>query len=159
MEALRQWGFSLCAAALACSLIRMLLPRTSLTRTLQMALSVFFLTVLIQPLWKAELAEEISIRSTSGMEEAERIAETLDAALIGEVIDKIESDVYRILEQMGIRRDQVRISLVHTESALQLEIRLSSEVTVEEEMVGERLEEEISLPTKVSKEERYGTDK
>ena len=159
MAALRQGGFSLCAAALACSLIRMLLPRTSLTRTLQMALSVFFLTVLIQPLWKAELAEEISIRSTSGMEEAERIAETLDAALTGEVIDKIESDVYRILEQMGIRRDQVRISLVHTESALQLEIRLSSEVTVEEEMVGERLEEEISLPTKVSKEERYGTDK
>ena len=80
MEALRQWGFSLCVAALACSLIRMLLPRTSLTRTLQVALSVFFLTVLIQPLWKAELAEEISIRSTSGMEEAERIAETLDAA-------------------------------------------------------------------------------
>lgn len=50
MDAVRQWAFSLCAAAMACAVIELLLPSISLAKMTRLALSVFFLCVLIQPL-------------------------------------------------------------------------------------------------------------
>ena len=158
MDALRQWGFSLCAAAMACSLIRTLFPHSSLTKTLRIALSVFFLTVLIQPFGAVELTGEIAAQASSGMEEAERIAETLDMALTEGIADEIENEVHRILGELGIAQDRAAVSLLRTEEGLQLKIRLSPEVALEVEKVRNRVEEEISLPAEVSKEENDGTD-
>ena len=70
MDAVRQWAFSLCAAAMACAVIELLLPSISLAKMTRLALSVFFLSVLIQPLGLEAHRSEISLKTGQGMEQA-----------------------------------------------------------------------------------------
>ena len=74
MDAVRQWAFSLCAAAMVCAVIELLLPSISLAKMTRLALSVFFLCVLIQPFGLEAHRGEISLKTGQGMEQAEEYA-------------------------------------------------------------------------------------
>ena len=50
MEELKQWAFGICAAAIACGMVQLILPKSSMQRIFQVTASVFFLGCLFSPL-------------------------------------------------------------------------------------------------------------
>lgn len=50
MDGIREWGYSLCAAAIACGMIQVLIPNAGAGRVMRMTVSVFFLCCLFSPL-------------------------------------------------------------------------------------------------------------
>lgn len=50
MNEIRQWAFGICAAAVACGLVQLILPKSSMQRIFQVTASVFFLGCLFSPL-------------------------------------------------------------------------------------------------------------
>ena len=93
MDAVRQWAFSLCAAAMACAVIELLLPSISLAKMTRLALSVFFLCVLIQPLGLEAHRSEISLKTGQGMEQAEEYAAEISGRIGEDLSGSVRSAV------------------------------------------------------------------
>ena len=60
MEEIRQWAFGICAAAVACGLTQMILPKSSMQRVFGITSSVFFLVCLLSPVALVPLTLDIT---------------------------------------------------------------------------------------------------
>ena len=118
MDAVRQWAFSLCAAAMACAVIELLLPSISLAKMTRLALSVFFLCVLIQPLGLEAHRSEISLKTGQGMEQAEEYAAEISGRIGEDLSGSVRSAVEEELALIGL-----------SPAEYELEIGLGSEET------------------------------
>ena len=78
---------------MACAVIELLLPSISLAKMTRLALSVFFLCVLIQPLGLEAHRSEISLKTGRGMEQAEEYAAEISGR-IG-AVSYTHLDVYK----------------------------------------------------------------
>ena len=115
MDAVRQWAFSLCAAAMACAVIELLLPSISLAKMTRLALSVFFLCVLIQPLGLEAHRSEISLKTGQGMEQAEEYAAEISGRIGEDLSGSVRSAVEEELALIGLL---LALMLVHRRFAM-----------------------------------------
>ena len=115
MDAVRQWAFSLCAAAMACAVIELLLPSISLAKMTRLALSVFFLCVLIQPLGLEAHRSEISLKTGQGMEQAEEYAAEISGRIGEDLSGSVRSAVEEELALIGLL---LALMIVHRRFAM-----------------------------------------
>ena len=81
MDAVRQWAFGLCTAALGCGLLQMLAPKTPASKLLQTAVSLFFLCCLLRPV--AGLHFQTQAGMGQNTRQAQQLAQELNRVLTG----------------------------------------------------------------------------
>ena len=99
MESIRQWAFGICAAAIACGLAQLILPKSNMQRLFNITSSVFFLSCLLSPLALAPIS--LDLESAEEMQrEVQRRAKNLTSA-VEEQTGEIASESIRIAVQLG----------------------------------------------------------
>ena len=95
MEEIRQWAFGICAAAVACGLTQMILPKSSMQRVFGITSSVFFLVCLLSPVALVPLTLDITTQEEF-QQEADRRADRLRLMVEEQQKDAIsESEIGR----------------------------------------------------------------
>lgn len=91
MEAVKAWAIALCAAAIGCSLLRLLAPQGGMGKLMKLLLAAFFLCCLLAPL--------LSARDLIGMP-----TETLPDSVSGEVLQqRVEEQFQRQMDAALLR--------------------------------------------------------
>lgn len=116
MEEIRGWAFGICAAAIACGMIQLILPKSGTQRIFQLTASVFFLCCLLSPL-------ALSLPSmgdfTAGQEEMQAEVERRSKLLEGAVeergktlaVESIRGAAADTLEEMGIPYRKIYVNV------------------------------------------------
>ncbi|RGX56551.1 MULTISPECIES: stage III sporulation protein AF [Anaerotruncus] len=114
MESIRQWAFGICAAAIACGLAQLILPKSNMQRLFNITSSVFFLSCLLSPLALAPIS--LDLESADEMQrEVQRRAKNLTSA-VEEQTGEIASESIRIaaadrLAEMGIEYQKIYVNI------------------------------------------------
>lgn len=114
MESIRQWAFGICAAAIACGLAQLILPKSNMQRLFNITSSVFFLSCLLSPLALAPIS--LDLESAEEMQrEVQRRAKNLTSA-VEEQTGEIASESIRIaaadrLAEMGIEYQKIYVNI------------------------------------------------
>jgi len=114
MESIRQWAFGICAAAIACGLAQLILPKSNMQRLFNITSSVFFLSCLLSPLVLAPIS--LDLESADEMQrEVQRRAKNLTSA-VEEQTGEIASESIRIaaadrLAEMGIEYQKIYVNI------------------------------------------------
>ena len=153
MDAFRQWAFSLCAAAAVCALIELLLPELPLSRMVRLALSVFFLCVMIQPIGLGSLTGEFSSSAGRGMEEAEQYSQQMLDRIEGELSQSVAQAAADALEQGGFTPEEYGIDVRPEGDGFLVEVTLPADSPEDPQRIRELLEEDPMLRAEVRREE------
>lgn len=153
MDAVRQWAFSLCAAAMACAVIELLLPGISLAKMTRLALSVFFLCVLIQPLGPEAYRGEISLKTGHGMEQAEEYAAEISGRIGEELSGSVRSVVEEELASMGLSPAEYELEIGLESEQIHVTVFLPENSTADPAEIANCLEQDPMIQTNVIKEE------
>ncbi|WP_308588452.1 stage III sporulation protein AF [uncultured Merdimmobilis sp.] len=124
MDGIREWGYSLCAAAIACGMIQVLIPNAGAGRVMRMTVSVFFLCCLFSPLVLRvpELAEiPQSTAQAKADEIARRLAEGQEERAIGRAQEDLRREARDSLEEIGIFPSKIQIT-IHAVDKSRIEI-------------------------------------
>ena len=124
MDGIREWGYSLCAAAIACGMIQVLIPNAGAGRVMRMTVSVFFLCCLFSPLVLRvpELAEiPQSTAQAKADEIARRLAEGQEERAIGRAQEDLRREARDSLEEIGIFHSKIQIT-IHAVDKSRIEI-------------------------------------
>lgn len=114
MDSIRQWAFGVCAAAIACSLAQMLLPKSGMQRVFGITTSVFFLACLLSPV--AIGGADFRLFSEHEIQQMidERSA-LLDTRVRGQATalaaENIRITAQQILSEMGIETQKIYINI------------------------------------------------
>ena len=81
MDAVRQWAFGVCAAAVACALAQLLLPGAGMQRVFQITCSVFFLCCLLSPVALSPWDLELPAQRQAMLGQVEERTRRLEASL------------------------------------------------------------------------------
>ena len=114
MESIRQWAFGICAAAIACGLAQLILPKSNMQRLFNITSSVFFLSCLLSLLALAPIS--LDLESAEEMQrEVQRRAKNLTSA-VEEQTGEIASESIRIaaadrLAEMGIEYQKIYVNI------------------------------------------------
>ena len=114
MESIRQWAVGICAAAIACGLAQLILPKSNMQRLFNITSSVFFLSCLLSPLALAPIS--LDLESAEEMQrEVQRRAKNLTSA-VEEQTGEIASESIRIaaadrLAEMGIEYQKIYVNI------------------------------------------------
>ena len=106
MEEIRQWAFGICAAAVACGLTQMILPKSSMQRVFGITSSVFFLVCLLSPVALVPLTLDITTQEEFQQEADRREEQQKDA--ISESVRLAAAD---LLEDMGVEYRKIYINV------------------------------------------------
>lgn len=115
MEALKQWAFSICCAMVACGIMQILMPKSSLERMFKLVVSVFFLCCLLSPflLRSAALGLELREYPQNDIEErASRLESVVERQWNGAAAGGLEKIVRGKLAEMGINDDTTTINII-----------------------------------------------
>lgn len=153
MDAVRQWAFSLCAAAMACAVIELLLPSISLAKMTRLALSVFFLCVLIQPLGLEAHRSEISLKTGQGMEQAEEYAAEISGRIGEDLSGSARSAVEEELALIGLSPTEYELEIGLGSEQILVTVLLPKDSTVDPAEITDCLEQDPMIQTNVIKEE------
>ena len=102
MEAVRQWAFGLCAAAVACALAQLVLPGAGMQRVFRITCSVFFLCCLLSPVALAPGDLRLAAGRQAVLGQVEARSQQLEASLQASALE-LHSDDYvepDLLEKM-----------------------------------------------------------
>ena len=124
MDGIREWGYSLCAAAIACGMMQVLIPNAGAGRVMRMTVSVFFLCCLFSPLVlrTPELAEiPQSTAQAEANEIARRLTEGQEGRFIGKAQEGLRHRVQDSLEEIGIFPSKIQIT-IHAVDKSRIEI-------------------------------------
>lgn len=118
MDGIRQWAFGICAAAIACGLAQLILPKSSMQRIFNITCSVFFLGCLLSPVALSPINLELSIGQENIQREVERRAQNLEAAVDettrGMASESIRMAAAKTLEDMGISSYKIYLNVHDT---------------------------------------------
>ena len=129
MDSIREWGYSLCAAAIACGIIQILIPNAGAGKVMRMTVSVFFLCCLFSP-FVLQMPELEPVPFSSAQQKAEEIASQLNQNQEEQTLLHAEkelcSQTEEYLKEIGIFSSKIEIS-IHAVDKSRIEI---SEVKV-----------------------------
>ena len=146
MEAIRQWAFSLCAAALVCAVIELLLPSVPLAKMVRLSLSVFFLCVLIQPIGLGRLREDMALQTSHGMAQAEKVAEDLSKKIQGELSGR---SIEEKLESIGLSPEEYHLKINPEEGRIHVTVLLDADSTAIDSEIIRCLEQDLLIQVDV----------
>lgn len=153
METFRQWAFSLCAAAMVCALIELLLPGVSLSKMIRLALSVFFLCVLLQPIGLEVTRGEVPGLAYHNMEQAEEYASQISGRIGEELCGSVEQQIGETLRKLGLLPGEYQTEIRFTEGQALVTVLLAENCAADPESVIQALEEDPLIRAEVIKEE------
>ena len=146
MQLIRDWAFALCAAVVAGSILRILMPQGGMRRVFGLTLSVFILCCILAPfmLGTPELRLDIQTEaSREAMHRAGNLAELVDAQTNDAAAFGTQKIVLSKLEEMGINNHGVTININH--NSLWALITLGEEYKDEETRIRHELEEALGF--------------
>lgn len=152
MEAFRQWAFSLCAAAMVCAIIELLLPNVSSAKMARMALSVFFLCALIQPIGLGLWQDGFSNMAHPSMRKAEEYAAALSGQLEKELSESVEQEIGKMLSELGVSPDDYSAGIRLKDGKILITVRLSKDCDANPDTVARQLEQDPMFRAEVTKE-------
>ena len=139
MDAIRQWGFAVCCAAVAGGIAQMLSPKGSLQKVFRMTLGAFFLCSLLYPLLTItpKLSVELDHQQIETRQEiAQRIQNNADEQFISEFSIILKDEIQKKLDEMGIKGGQISVYIDGgKDSGLQPE-DVAAELTLDQEYAG-----------------------
>ncbi|MCI8649282.1 MAG: hypothetical protein HFG20_04115 [Anaerotruncus sp.] len=114
MDGIRQWAFGLCAAATACGVAQMVLPKSNLQKMFRMTASIFFLCCLLSPVALAPISLDSAPREDL-QRQTEQRAQQLRSA-VEEQSGRIATEHIRltaaeILETLGVEYEKIYITI------------------------------------------------
>ena len=121
MEEIRQWAFGICAAAVACGLTQMILPKSSMQRVFGITSSVFFLACLLSPIAFVPLSLDITVQEEFQQEadrRADRLRLTVEEQQRDAVSESVRLAAAGLLEEMGVEYRKIYISISECEVEL-----------------------------------------
>lgn len=163
METVKQWALSVCAAAVACGIAQMVLPRGSMEKIFKITVSVFFLCCLLSPLvvrspelrmeWQEYAREDIERR-------AERLSGVAASQAERAVVVEVTKIVEEKLTEMGINNSGITININRNgqsmegdgnaqEAMPQLDILLDVPPPQNHAAIQAALEEAVGLPVRL----------
>ncbi len=145
MEAIRQWAFSLCAAALVCAVIELLLPSVPLAKMVRLSLSVFFLCVLIQPIGLGRLREDMALQTSHGMAQAEKVAEDLSKKIQGELSEAVGRSIEEKLESIGLSPEEYHLKIRPEEGRIHVTVLLDADSAAIDSEIIRCLEQDLLI--------------
>ena len=151
MESIRQWAFGVCAALIVGSMLRIILPKSSLQRVFSLAASVFFLCCLIVPIGKGDMSLP-SWKGTAGYDGEQRglaLAQTVqEQARTAAAVD-MKKIVEEILGQMGIKGPATTIHIAtngqNDLSVKDIEILLAEEYRPRDKTIKGELRQRLGM--------------
>ena len=115
MEAIKQWCFSLCTAMVACGIMQMLMPNSSLEKVFRLTVSVFFLCVMLSPvlLQSPQLRIEVEEYSIQNIRmRAERLSTLMESQTDTAARQNIRKIIEEKLSEMGINCHSITIDII-----------------------------------------------
>lgn len=114
MDGIRQWAFGICAAAIACGLAQLALPKSSMQRVFNITSSVFFLGCLLSPIALPSIDLTVPPQSELQRRIDEKTARLSDAA--NEQTNMAASEGVRLaamktLADMGVQANKIYINI------------------------------------------------
>jgi hypothetical protein len=116
MAIVRDWAFALCAAIVAGSILRILMPQGSMRRVFSLTLSVFILCCILAPfmLGRPEFRLELETRAEQEMlYRVNNLVELVEAQSEQAIVSGARKIVLSHLEEMGINHHGVTININH----------------------------------------------
>lgn len=114
MEQIREWAFGICAAAIACALAQLILPKSSMQRVFNITCSVFFLGCLLSPIVFAPITLDISAQDEIHRQVEERsqnLSSAMEERTKEEATESIRLTAQRILEEIGVTAQKIYINV------------------------------------------------
>lgn len=114
MEQVRNWAFSVCAAAIACGIAQMILPKSSMQKIFNVTSSVFFLCCLLSPVIFTPAALDIPSQEQIQQEiteRAERLKNTADGQTNSMASETVRLMAQQTLEEMGITARKIYVNV------------------------------------------------
>lgn len=114
MNAVQQWAFSVCAAAVAAGIARMLLPGAGLEKMFTLTVSVFFLCCLLSPLALRDPGLNLDIGGIvwqQSREDGEQLRELADQQALELARNSIHRLIRDKLTQLGINAGEITINI------------------------------------------------
>lgn len=114
MDDIRQWAFGICAAAIACGLAQMIMPKSGMQRIFNITSSVFFLGCLLSPIIFSPLT--LDPAATEDMQRqiasrSENLSSAAQQRTLGSASEGIRLEAGRVLEEMGISDYKIYINV------------------------------------------------
>ncbi len=112
MDTLKDCIFSLCISMVLGAVLNYLLPEGSLQQLFKMVFSVFFLSALCMPIFKANNWEfTFSLENTQSIESTKNMTEKLVNTTEKQLEEEIEKSAKEILEKNGINFQKIFIKV------------------------------------------------
>ena len=114
MEAIRSWAFALCAALIAGSMLKIILPGGNMNKIYSLTLSIFILCVMLAPFFtnRPELRLELNAHAAQeAMVRAQALEDLVQEQSIRAAIGGVEKIVVSKLAEMGINHRGVTINM------------------------------------------------
>lgn len=105
METIRNWAFSVCAAAIVGSVMTILLPEGSIQKTFKTVLCIFFLCTVFSPLSKVKFPDIKEFFNDNESNETVFVSD--DTSYIKFIENKLSLSVKEALDEAGIKTKDI----------------------------------------------------
>ncbi|MEM1483831.1 stage III sporulation protein AF [Oscillospiraceae bacterium PP1C4] len=152
MDTIRQWAFGICAAAIACALAQLILPKSSMQRIFNITSSVFFLGCLLSPIAFAPITLDIAAQDEVNRkiaQKSEQLSSAMEEQTQENASESIRLAAIKTLEEMGISAQKIYIN-VHDDgengiSISECEVELDSSYFPRHEEIRKALMEKLGV--------------
>lgn len=112
MEQIKIWAFSICLASVCGAILNMLAPEGNFLKTFKCIISIFFLCVVIAPIFKTELPDFSSQEKIFSEENIETYEENGVDKITEEVFEEqIESETEKILSEKELAFEDISVKV------------------------------------------------
>ncbi|MBR5558682.1 MAG: stage III sporulation protein AF [Oscillospiraceae bacterium] len=122
MQDFRQWAFSICCAALAGGMLRIILPESSVKKTFCVIISTFMVLSIVSPLKnfdKSFIKTELEISQQKENSHTYEFSDTAEEMFKNIACEKIKHLTKTKLEEMGIKTANISVYIDQPETQLQ----------------------------------------
>ena len=155
MEAVKQWGISLCAAVLAGGIIHMMAPSSEMGKIMKITVSIFLLVSIFSPLMSlnGDFDFSFSEADSSTEEVYDSIQEQIDRQLINSTEKTLESMIRENLESYEIYNAEIDVTAAKDEEGQifseKIIIRVDDEYINNKYLIAERIKQQLGLDCQV----------
>ncbi len=137
MEAIKNWAFSLCIAAITAAIVQMLIPKGNMEKVIRITVRMFVLSVVLAPLFmnfdfKADIGSAFEIKTENY---AKQFSSDADEILKKELSVRIGTMIEAELEKIEVYPKSVDVNIVSVEDNLKIEdvrVKLNSKYKIKE---------------------------
>lgn len=159
LDGLREWAFGLCGAAVACGLMRILAPKSSMERVFSAVVSVFFLGCILSPIALSvfssgmELTDGDQLRAEVSSR-AQELESALNEQFTASTSESIRMAAQQTLEDMGVDylNIYVHIDEENSISISECEVTLDAGYQQRHEQIRDALMARLGVPVRIGYE-------